>query len=131
MCQCLPLRRAGLPPERGKVFRAIHDPGKTVVAFVAPAVRSVVSAHFGIPFDQASAFMAGLLKRLGFDRVFDFSFAADLTVIEETTEFLKRITADDTVNPGLPALARTTAGCRSSPFAVQPGFILWNGGILI
>ncbi len=93
-CGALDYRR-----ERGKVFRAIHDPGKTVVAFVAPAVRSVVSAHFGIPFDQASAFMAGLLKRLGFDRVFDFSFAADLTVIEETTEFLKRITADDTVEP--------------------------------
>lgn len=87
-CGALDYRR-----ERGKVFRAIHDPAKTVVAFVAPAVRSVVSSHFGIPFDQASGFMAGLLKRLGFDRVFDFAFAADLTVVEETTEFLTRIAA--------------------------------------
>lgn len=77
--------------ERGKVFRAINDPEKTVVAFVAPAVRSVVSSHFNIPFDEASPFMAGLLKKLGFDKVFDFTFAADLTIIEETTEFLNRV----------------------------------------
>lgn len=77
--------------EKGKVFRAINDPAKTVVAFVAPAVRSVVSSHFGIPFDTASPFMAGLLKNLGFDKVFDFSFAADLTILEETTEFLNRV----------------------------------------
>lgn len=77
--------------EKSKVFRAINDPTKTVVAFVAPAVRSVVSSYFGIPFNAASPFMAGLLKKIGFDKVFDFSFAADLTIIEETTEFLTRI----------------------------------------
>jgi formate dehydrogenase major subunit len=78
--------------EKGKVFRALNDPNKKVVAFVAPAVRSVVSANFGIPFDEASSFMAGLLKKMGFDKVFDFTFAADLTIVEETTEFLDRIT---------------------------------------
>ncbi len=77
--------------EKAKVFRAIHDTGKTVVAFVAPAVRSVVTSHYGIPFDQASPFMAGMLKKLGFDKVFDFTFSADLTIVEETTEFLTRI----------------------------------------
>jgi formate dehydrogenase major subunit len=77
--------------EKGKVFRAINDSNKTVVAFVAPAVRSIVSSHFGIPFEEASPFMAGLLKELGFDKVFDFTFAADLTIIEETTEFLNRV----------------------------------------
>jgi formate dehydrogenase major subunit len=77
--------------EKGKVFRALNDPTKTVVAFVAPAVRSVVSSHFNVPFEGASAYMAGLLKQLGFDRVFDFSFAADLTIMEETTEFLTRV----------------------------------------
>lgn len=77
--------------ERGKVFRSINDPTKTVVAFVAPAVRSVVSSHFGISFAEASPFMAGLLKKMGFDKVFDFSFAADLTIVEETTEFLNRV----------------------------------------
>jgi iron-only hydrogenase group A len=77
--------------ERGKVFRAINTPGMTVVGFVAPAVRSVISGQFGIPFDQASPFLAGALKKLGFDKVFDFSFAADLTIVEEATEFLTRI----------------------------------------
>ncbi len=77
--------------EKAKVFRAINDPTKTVVAFVAPAVRSVVSSRFHIPFNDASPFMAGLLKKLGFDKVFDFTFAADLTIVEETTEFLNRV----------------------------------------
>ncbi|MCX7774094.1 MAG: NAD(P)-binding protein, partial [Clostridia bacterium] len=77
--------------EKGKVFRAINDSSKTVVAFVAPAVRSVISQKFGIPFNDASPFMAGLLKKLGFDKVFDFTFAADLTIVEETTEFLTRV----------------------------------------
>jgi len=77
--------------EKGKVFRAINDPKKTVVGFVAPAVRSVISEHFGIPFDDASPYMAGLLKKIGFDKIFDFTFAADLTIVEETTEFLNRV----------------------------------------
>jgi formate dehydrogenase major subunit len=85
-CGALEYRR-----ERGRVFRAINDPGKLVVGFVAPAVRSVFCDYFKIPFDQALAHMAGLMKRLGFDRVFDFTFAADLTIMEETTEFLKRV----------------------------------------
>lgn len=77
--------------EKGKVFRAINDPTKKVIAFVAPAVRSVVSSHYGIPFHEASAFIAGLLKKMGFNKVFDFTFAADLTIVEETTEFLNRV----------------------------------------
>jgi formate dehydrogenase major subunit len=77
--------------ERDRVFRAIHDPGKTVVAFVAPAVRSVISQEYGKSFQEAAPFTAGMLKSLGFDKVFDFTFAADLTIVEETTEFLNRI----------------------------------------
>lgn len=89
-CGALDIRR-----EKGKVFRAINDPDMTVVGFVAPAVRSVVSSSFGVPFDQASQFMAGLLRKIGFDKIFDFSFAADLTIVEETTEFLTRIKNND------------------------------------
>lgn len=85
-CGALDYRR-----ERGKVFRAINDQSKTVVAFVAPAVRSLISKTFNVPFEEVSPYMAGLLKKLGFDKVFDFTFAADLTIVEETTEFLKRI----------------------------------------
>ncbi|HEX9048539.1 MAG TPA: [FeFe] hydrogenase, group A, partial [Verrucomicrobiae bacterium] len=85
-CGALDYRR-----EKGKVFRAINDPNKVVVGFVAPAVRSVISSQLGITPPEASAYLAGLLKALGFDKVFDFSFAADLTVVEETTEFLTRV----------------------------------------
>lgn len=85
-CGALEYRR-----ERGRVFRAINDPKKLVVGFVAPAVRSVFCDHFQIPFDQAQPYMAGLMKKLGFDKVFDFTFAADLTILEETTEFLTRV----------------------------------------
>jgi formate dehydrogenase major subunit len=77
--------------ERGKVFRAINDPKKLVVGFVAPAVRSVISSEFGVPFDKASPYIAGLLRTIGFDKIFDFTFAADLTIVEETTEFLSRV----------------------------------------
>lgn len=86
-CGALEYRR-----ERGKVFRAINNPKKLVVGFVAPAVRSVISETFGVSFDKASPYIAGLLKKIGFDKVFDFTFAADLTIVEETTEFLTRVT---------------------------------------
>ncbi|NMM30189.1 MAG: FAD-dependent oxidoreductase [Cellulomonas sp.] len=79
--------------ERCDVFTAINDPQKVVVGFVAPAVRSVIAAEYGIPFDEASAFIAGMMRKVGFDKVFDFSFAADLTIMEETTEFLSRVTS--------------------------------------
>ena len=77
--------------ERGDVFTAINDPNKVVVGFVAPAVRSVISAEYGVPFEEASSFMAGMMRKIGFDKVFDFAFAADLTVMEETTEFFDRV----------------------------------------
>ncbi|WP_407342141.1 NAD(P)-binding protein [Pengzhenrongella phosphoraccumulans] len=79
--------------ERGNVFTAINDPKKVVVGFVAPAVRSVIAAEYGIPFDEASAYIAGMMRAIGFDKVFDFTFAADLTIMEETTEFLDRVTS--------------------------------------
>jgi formate dehydrogenase major subunit len=41
-------------------------------------VRSLITKQFGIPFEEASSFLAGLLKKMHFDKVFDFSFAADL-----------------------------------------------------
>jgi formate dehydrogenase major subunit len=77
--------------ERDTVFNAINANDKMVIGFVAPAVRSVIASYFGINYDKASPFIAGLLRKLGFDKVFDFVFAADLTIMEETTEFLTRI----------------------------------------
>ncbi len=77
--------------ERPGVFAAINDPSKVVVGFVAPAPRSVIAAQYGRTAAEASPFVAGLMRAIGFDRIFDFSFAADLTIIEETTEFLDRV----------------------------------------
>ena len=77
--------------ERGDVFTAINDPDKVVVGFVAPAVRSVIAAEYDIAPAEASAFIAGMMRKVGFDKVFDFTFAADLTILEETTEFLDRV----------------------------------------
>ncbi|HSN44440.1 MAG TPA: NAD(P)-binding protein, partial [Propionibacteriaceae bacterium] len=79
--------------ERPDVFVAINDPTKLVVGFVAPAPRSVIAARYGIGFGEASRFVAGMMRAVGFDRVFDFSFAADLTILEETTEFLNRVSS--------------------------------------
>jgi formate dehydrogenase major subunit len=87
-CGALDYRR-----ERDQVFRAINDPSKVVVGFVAPAPRSVIAAQYGLAPDQASPFIAGLMRHLGFDKCFDMAFAADLTVMEETTEFLGRVTS--------------------------------------
>ncbi|MCG2798403.1 MAG: iron hydrogenase small subunit, partial [Cellulomonas sp.] len=78
--------------ERGDVFAAINDPSKVVVGFVAPAVRSVIADEYHLAPDDASAFIAGMMRAIGFDKVFDFAFAADLTIMEETTEFLGRVT---------------------------------------
>ena len=77
--------------ERNKVFRAINDTTKVVVGFIAPSPRSVIADRFGLKPDQASTFIAGLMKSVGFSKVFDFSFAADLTIMEEATEFLNRV----------------------------------------
>lgn len=77
--------------ERPAVFTAINDPSKLVVGFVAPAPRSVLAAKYGKSAQEAAPFVAGLMRAIGFDRIFDFSFAADLTIMEETTEFLNRV----------------------------------------
>ncbi len=77
--------------ERNNVFRAINDTSKTVVGFVAPAVRSVIAAEYGISPTEVGPFIAGLMRKIGFDKVFDFVFAADLTIVEEATEFLGRV----------------------------------------
>ncbi len=85
-CGALDYRR-----ERGKVFRAINDPTKTVVGFVAPAVRTVIAAEYGLSPAEVGPFVAGMMRKVGFDKVFDFVFAADLTIMEEATEFLGRV----------------------------------------
>jgi NADH-quinone oxidoreductase subunit G len=78
-------------PEVDEVWRALNDAGKTVIAQIAPAVRVAIGEAFGLaPGTASSGQIVAALKRLGFDKVYDTAFSADLTVIEEANEFLKR-----------------------------------------
>jgi len=79
-------------PETEEVFGDLEDPDKTVVVQIAPAVRVALGEHFGFePGTITTGQMVAALKKLGFDQVYDTSFTADLTVMEETNEFLKRL----------------------------------------
>jgi NADP-reducing hydrogenase subunit HndD len=74
------------------VIRALADPTKTVVVQTAPAVRAALGEEFGLkPGTLVTGKMLAALRRLGFDYVFDTDFAADLTIMEEGTELLKRL----------------------------------------
>jgi NADP-reducing hydrogenase subunit HndD len=74
------------------VIRALADPTKTVVVQTAPAVRAALGEEFGMkPGTLVTGKMVSALRQLGFDYVFDTDFAADLTIMEEGTELLKRL----------------------------------------
>ncbi|CAG0979511.1 partial NADH-quinone oxidoreductase subunit G, partial [Anaerolineae bacterium] len=74
-----------------QVFQALENTGKTVVAQIAPADRVAIGEMFGMkPGTVLTGQITAALKMLGFKKVFDTSFAADLTVMEETNEFLTR-----------------------------------------
>ncbi len=80
-------------PQIDRVWQALSDERKTVVVQIAPAVRVALGEMFGLEAGVVTTGkMVAALKMLGFDKVFDTSFAADLTVLEETTEFLGRKT---------------------------------------
>ncbi len=74
------------------VWREIHNPHKVVMAQIAPAVRIAIGELFGLePGRITSGQIVAALRAIGFKRVFDTSFTADLTVIEEANEFIRRI----------------------------------------
>ncbi|MBQ9145990.1 MAG: iron hydrogenase small subunit [Clostridia bacterium] len=78
--------------EIDNVIRALNDPTKRVVVGTAPAVRVGLGEEFGLPNGtNVEGKMVAALRRLGFDDVFDVDFAADLTIMEEGTEFLGRV----------------------------------------
>lgn len=74
-----------------EVMQALADPGKTVVVQTAPAVRVALGQDFGLEGRSVTGKMTTVLRRLGFDYVFDTDFAADLTIMEEGTELLQRL----------------------------------------
>ena len=77
-----------------QVWEAINDPKKRVIVQVAPAVRVSIGEEFGMPAGTpVTGKLATALKELMFDDVFDTNFAADLTIMEEGSEFLSRAKA--------------------------------------
>ncbi len=74
------------------VWKALDETGLHVVVQVAPSIRAAIGEGFGFPpGTPASGKMVTALRRLGFQAVFDTDFGADLTIVEESTEFLKRL----------------------------------------
>lgn len=78
-------------PETEQVWSDVHNSEKVVVAQIAPAVRVAIGEEFGLePGEITTGQIVAALKRMGFDHVYDTSFAADLTVLEEASEFIER-----------------------------------------
>lgn len=75
-----------------EAWEALADPNIRVVAQIAPAVRVAVGDHYGLTKGKSvMGKIVNALHRMGFDEVYDTSFSADLTIMEESAEFLDRI----------------------------------------
>lgn len=95
--QCVAVCPVGALTELSHTNRLINDlanPSKTVIVQTAPAVRAALGEEFGLPAGTSvTGKMVAALRQLGFAKVFDTDFAADLTIMEEGTELLGRLNA--------------------------------------
>ncbi len=93
--QCIAVCPTGALQEKSQiddVLAAIADPSKHVIVQTAPAVRAGLGEEFGYPIGtNVEGKMAAALRRIGFDKVFDTDFSADLTIMEEANEFIDRV----------------------------------------
>lgn len=93
--QCIAVCPTGALYEKScidEVAAAIADPQKHVIVQTAPSVRAGLGEEFGYPIGtNVEGKMAAALRRLGFDKVFDTNFGADLTIMEEANEFVERV----------------------------------------
>lgn len=93
--QCIAVCPTGALREKDNVddvLAAIADPNKTVIVQTAPAVRAGLGECFGYPIGtDVEGKMVAALRRVGFDKVFDTDFGADLTIMEEAHEFIERV----------------------------------------
>ncbi len=93
--QCINVCPTGALTEKDnteELWAALADPTKVVMVQTAPAVRAAIGEAFGMPIGtNAEGKMVAALRRLGFDKVFDTNFAADMTIVEEATELLDRV----------------------------------------
>ncbi len=75
-----------------KIWAALADPSKTVVVQTAPSIRATLGECFGMPIGtNVEGKMVAALRRIGFDKVFDTDFGADLTIVEEANELVERV----------------------------------------
>ena len=97
--QCIthcPTGALSIRDDTAKVTAALEDPEITTVVQVAPAVRTAWAEQLGLSREEATVGrMAAALRALGFDYVFDTNFTADLTIMEEGSEFIERFTHRD------------------------------------
>ena len=78
--------------DTAKVWEALADKSKTVIVQTAPSIRATLGECFGMPVGtNVEGKMVAALRRLGFDKVFDTDFGADMTIVEEATEFVDRV----------------------------------------
>jgi len=93
--QCVNVCPVGALSEKEEihdVLMALQDPNKYVVVQTAPAVRASLGEEFGMPIGtRVTGKMVASLKQIGFDKVYDTNFGADLTIMEEGTEFIDRL----------------------------------------
>ncbi len=93
--QCIVACPTGALQEKDQcqeVLDAINDPEKIVIVQTAPSIRATLGECFGMPIGtNVEGKMVAALRRLGFDKVFDTDFGADMTIMEEGTEFIHRV----------------------------------------
>ncbi len=97
--QCINVCPVGALTEKEEidyVVEALNDPHKHVVVQTAPAVRAALGEEFGMPIGtRVTGKMVAALKMLGFDKVYDTNYGADLTIMEEGYEFISRLKNND------------------------------------
>ena len=100
--QCIthcPTGALSIRDDTARVTAMLEDPELTTVVQVAPAVRTAWAEQLGLTREEATVGkMAAALRALGFDYVFDTNFTADLTIMEEGSEFIQRFTHRDQYN---------------------------------
>lgn len=81
--------------DTGRVWEMLRNPDTYTIVQIAPAVRVAVGEEFGFDFgENLTGKTYAALRRMGFNKVFDTNFGADLTIIEEATEFVRRFTQE-------------------------------------